>query len=379
MTRTFRRSALPVLLLFPLLFLILSTARAQGPGQAPPASVAVAEIQEGTIAPETEFVGTVYYPEVSEISGEVSGAVAEVLVEEGERVRKGAVLVRLDAEALGKTLAATRASHGQVLADLERARRDLGRIESLYKAESIAEQVYDENRFKVKSLEQRAASLAAEVGRLEVDLRKTTIRAPFGGVIIRKTVNRGEWVAPGRPLLTLALDDSVDVIVEVPGEVVQFARRGTAVVVKAAGKEMRGQVTAVIPSGDVATRTFPVKIRVANRDGLIEGMAARVTVPTGEAQKALIVSRDALVTAMGKTVVYAIVDVDDGIGKAKLVPVTVLGYKGMEAGIAGDGLRKGMPVVTKGNERLRDGQAVQIVGSGKGGPQAAASSGSGGK
>jgi RND family efflux transporter MFP subunit len=370
MTRTIRGSALSLLLLF----LLLSPARAQGPGQAPPASVAIAEIREGTVAPETEFIGTVYYPEVSEISAEVSGSVAEVGVEEGQRVRKGAVLVRLDTETIGKTLEAIRASHGQVLAELERARRDLGRIESLYKAESIAEQVYDENRFKVKALESRAASLVAEVERLEVDLRKTTVRAPFGGVIIKKTVNRGEWVSPGRPLLTLARDDSVDVIVEVPGEVVPFARRGTTVIVKAAGREMRGQVTAVVPSGDIATRTFPVKVRVANRGELIEGMAARVAVPTGEAQGALIVSRDALVTAMGRTVVYAVVD-----GKAKMIPVTVLGYKGMEAGIAGDGLRKGMPVVTKGNERLQDGQAVQVVGSGEGGPQAAASSGADGK
>jgi multidrug efflux pump subunit AcrA (membrane-fusion protein) len=155
---------------------------------------------------------------------------------------------------------------------------------------------------------------------------------------------------------SLARNDSVDVIVEVPGEVVGYARPGRTLDVKVGGAETKGTVVAVVPRGDIATRTFPVKVRVRNRYSLIEGMEARVSVPTGKSVLTLLVSRDAVVTVSGNTAVYAVED-----GKAKMVPVKVLQYEGGNAGIEGNGLRKGMTVVVKGNERLRDGQPVRVV------------------
>ena len=346
-------------------------ADAQEKGGPPPALVSVSEIREGTIAPRTEFIGTVFYPEVSEVSAEVSGGILEVLIDEGQRVRKGDVLVRLDPEILEKTLASTRATHGQVLVDLEKAGIDFRRMKSLYKQDAIAEQVYDENRFRVKSLEKKAESLQADTERLEAELRKKTIRAPSDGVIVKKLVDPGEWLSPGDKVASLARDDFVDVIVEVPGEVVAYARPGRTLDVKVGGAETKGEVTAVVPRGDIATRTFPVKVRVRNRYSLIEGMEARVAVPTGKSLRTLLVSRDAIVTVSGNTAVYAV----EG-GTAKMVPVKVLRYEGGDAGVEGNGLRKGMAVVVKGNERLRDGQPVQVVtgqgtvagGDGKGGP-----------
>ena len=341
------------------LFLLLCAVphlNAQEKGGPPPALVSVSEVREGTIAPRTEFVGTVFYPEVSEVSAEVSGGIVEVRIEEGQRARKGDALVLLDSELLQKTLASTRASHGQVLVDLEKAKLDFQRVGNLYREDAIAEQVYDENRFRVKSLEKKAESLQAEMERLEAELRKKTIRAPFDGGIVKKLVDPGEWLSPGDKVASLARNDSVDVIVEVPGEVVGYARPGRTLDVKVGGAETKGTVVAVVPRGDIATRTFPVKVRVRNRYSLIEGMEARVSVPTGKSVLTLLVSRDAVVTVSGNTAVYAVED-----GKAKMVPVKVLQYEGGNAGIEGNGLRKGMTVVVKGNERLRDGQPVRVV------------------
>ncbi len=342
--------------------LLLGAARpapAQEKGGPPPALVTVKEVREGMVDPVTEFVGTVYYPEVSEVSTEVSGSVVEVRFDEGYRVRKGEALVRLDRDLLEKTLESTRATREQNLADLEKARRDLGRIEKLYREESIAEQVYDENRFRVKSLEKKSESLEADVGRLEIELARKTVRAPFSGVVIKKHVERGEWLAPGMPVATLARDDTMEVVVEVPGDMLPFVKKGGTVRVRAAGKEIRGTVLAIVPRGDIATRTFPVKIRVPNRVPLIEGMEARVDIPSGRKEESLLVPRDALVTAMGQTVVFTVVD-----AKAKMVPVTVTRYLGTEAAVRTDGLGKGMEVMVKGHERIRDGQPVQVHPSG---------------
>jgi multidrug efflux pump subunit AcrA (membrane-fusion protein) len=114
-------------------------------------------------------------------------------------------------------------------------------------------------------------------------------------------------------------------------------------------------VTALIPRGDVATRNFPVKIRAANTQSFIEGMSATVWLPTAKTQSALIVSRDALISNSGRTVVFVI----EG-SRARALPVAVMAYAGAEVGIAGEGLREGMQVVVKGNERLRDGQEVMV-------------------
>lgn len=354
------------------LFLLMSVpcARAQEPQGPPPALVAVSEVREGRIAPQTEFVGTVYYRQVSEVASEVSGRVEQARVDEGDRVRKGDVLVRLDKALLEKTLASTRATHGQVLADLEKARRDLERITTLYRQEAIAEQVYDENRFRVKSLEKRAESLDAELERLAIELSKKDIRAPFAGVVVRKQVEVGEWLAPGGTVVTVARDDAVDAVVEVPGELVPLLSKGMTLSVQAGGKTMKGQVFAIVPRGDVGTRTFPVKVRVANRHSLIEGMEARVTVPTGAKERSLLVPRDAVVTVMGRSVVFTVAD-----SRAKMIPVRVILYDGSSAAVEAEGLREGMPVIVKGNERVRDGQPVVLSTGGKpgaapGGPPA---------
>ncbi len=326
----------------------------QGP---PPAVVVLGKARAGTVAPHSEFVGTFYFPEVSEVSSEVSGRVEEVSFEEGDRVREGEPLVRLDREILEKTLAGARASREQNQAELEKARKDFRRFESLYRQESVAESVYDENRFRALSLERKADSLQAEVERLEAELARKTIHAPFGGIIVEKKVDRGEWLSPGTVVGILARDDTMDAVVEVPGDILRYLTPGLSLPVRGGGGEMEGKVIAVVPRGEVATRTFPVKIRVPNRLRLVEGMEARVDVPTGRKGRALLVSRDALVPQGEQMAVFTV----EG-GAAKMIPVRVLRYLGAEVAVEGEGLSPGTPVVVKGNERLRPGQPVATGG-----------------
>lgn len=296
-------------------------------GMPPPANVVVSDVSTGMVAPEAEFVGTVYYREVSDVACEIDGKVEEVSFEEGQRIKKGNVLVKLNSDLL--------------LSDLEKAVIALDRVENLYKEELISEQAYDERRF--------------EVERLEISLSKKTLKAPFTGVIVKKHVERGEWLSPGSVVATIARDDVIDIIVEVPESIINIITPGMKVKVKAGGKEINGKIFVIIPLVNISTRTFPVKIRVKNNLSLIEGMEARVNLPIAKKEKALIVHRDAVITVFGNTVVFAVID-----SKAKMIPVKVIGYKGMRAGIQANGLKEGMKVVVKGNERLMDGQIVKI-------------------
>jgi RND family efflux transporter MFP subunit len=327
------------------------------PGGMPPALVKVADITEGEAQPMSDFIGTVYYPRVSDVAAEVSGRVGEVKFEGGRRVKKGATLVILGSDILDASIASTEASYGKVLVELERARKDLKRIENLFKEESIAESVYDEYHFKVKGLEYQAQALEAELERLSLEKDKKVIMAPFGGVVIEKSVEVGEWLSPGGKVAVVARDSSVDIIVNVPQHILGYLKQGSKVKVKSGGEGITGTIRAFIPRGDVATRTFPVKIRAKNPSGkLKEGMEASAVLPSGGKIKGLLVHRDAVIKKFGMDVVFVVME-----SKAKMIPVGVVGYHKDMVGIAGPGLGAGMKAVVKGNERIMDGQPVQVI------------------
>ncbi len=325
----------------------------QGP---PPAPVVTAKSTTGMVHPMIEFVGTVYYPEVSKVASEVDGRVDAVFFEEGRHVGQGRILVRLGADLMQKRLVSAQADHDKILADLENARIDNTRMEALFKAQTVSEREYDEARFKRQGLEMAAAAKQAEAERLQLEIEKKAIRTPFAGIVLEKLVSRGEWLSPGSGVAILARDDYVDVVVEVPQEILPFVRPDLEVEVVVGGRSVKGEVYAVIPMGDVATRTFPVKVRVRNVADLAQGMEGRVLLPSGERIESVIVPRDAVIRSRGQYVVYVVKD-----NAAQMTPVEVTAYMGLEAAVQGAGLVPGLDVVVKGNERLRPGQAVMAA------------------
>ncbi len=201
--------------------------------------------------------------------------------------------------------------------------------------------------------EKRAASLYAQFEQNKIELEKKIIRAPFDGVVIKRHVDRGEWISEGESVAVIGKDDVIDIVAELPEQFIQYIKIGMRVKAAANGKDFSGTVIAIVPRGDIATRTFPVKIRTANQYFLIEGMSARVTLPKGEIKETLIVPRDAVLLKFGKNVVFV---ADQS--KATMLPVEIIGFEGLDAGVASPGLKEDMFVVVEGNERLRDGQAI---------------------
>lgn len=348
-----------VIILFGLcIFLAYSPPRLWGQQKAkgpPPAGVSVVKVKPGRIAPRSEFIATVFYQEISETASETSGLASDVRFEEGQRVKKGQILVALGSEILRKRLQAARSIYEQVLSELEIARINLKRRAQLFEKKSISQQTYDENRYRVIGSEKRAASLDARAEQLAIELEKKTIRAPFAGVVIKRHVDRGEWISEGETVAVIGKDDVIDIVAQLPEQIIRYVKIGMQVRAAANGQDFSATVTAIVPRGDVSTRTFPVKIRTPNQFALIEGMSARVTLPKGEIQKTLIVPRDAVISKFGQTVVFTVEN-----SRATLLPVQIIGFEGLDAGVASPGLKEGMLVVVDGNERLRDGQAVSF-------------------
>ena len=328
------------------------TAKPQGP---PPALVEVAQITRGEAEPMVEFVGTVYYSRKSNLAAEVEGVVDQVFFEEGYRVKKGDPLVSMGTDILDTVINGTKADYELVLVELEQAEKELKRREPLYKEGSVSESSYDEYYFKSKMLKSRALSIKASLDRLLLEKKKKKIRAPFDSIVVQKNAEKGEWIMEGGTVAVIADDSLVDIVVNVPAEMLKYLKPGKKLTVKSESEQFTGEFFSFVPKGDVATRNFDVKIRLPNSKGLIEGMEARALVPSAEKREGLKVPRDAVIDKFGKNVIWLAKD-----AAAKMVPVQVVGYDGMSVAVAGPGLADGDMVVVKGNERLREGQQVRI-------------------
>lgn len=324
-------------------------------GGPPPMLVAVAEIVQGSAEPMQELVGTVYFSRVSKVAAEVDGLVSAVAVEDGDRVKAGAALVSLQTDILQTNITKTRNAYEQAVIDMEQGRKDLQRLESLHADNLIADTTYDAQSTRSQGLEKQAASLQAELDRLQLEKQKKIIRAPFSGLVLKREVEKGEWVNIGGVVAVVADDREVDIVVDIPERLIGFMKKGREVSIASGNQTYTGRYIALIPQGDIATRTFSIKIRMKNKSGLIEGMAARASLPSGPKQDGLLVPRDAVINQFGQQVVLLAVD-----GKAKLVPIQINGYQGMQVAVTGPDLAAGQQVVVKGNERIRDGQAIRF-------------------
>lgn len=327
-----------------------------GPPNQGPAKVVATEGREGVLAPQAEYRGTVYFKEVSEVATEVQGKVIAVLFEEGQSVRKGHLLVRLDDELLKKDLAARQAALDRDRIELEIAELRYRRSESLVEEGLATPEQFDEYRFDVKALQFQLSATQAEFERIQTILKKSTISAPFDGIVIERSTEIGEWKSDGDTVAVIARESEYSVLVDVPESSIAWIEPGREVELKIGGRTVLGNVDTIIPRGDIPTRTFPVKIRVETRAQLLEGMAALARLPTGDEVACIIVPRDALLHQSGEDVVYTVQD-----AVARRHPVRVIGYEGLFAGISAPELTPGHLYIVAGHERLRSGDRIELL------------------
>ena len=294
------------------------------------------------------FIGSVVYEQSAKVASQGSGAVVYVNFKEGDKVKKGQVLNQLDNQIIKAQISSLKASLNEVLVSLKRAKKDLVRYETLIKQDAVSQSVYDDNYFNVESLQNKVVSLEANIKAKEIEMLKKVTLAPFDGVIISKNVELGDWAQQGGLVAELVNTKSAQVEVNLPSAVVSVLKPKMPTSVIIANKNYEAFVDAIIPKGDIATRTFPVKLSfVKNPEFLFEGMAATIEIQSGQNVQALLVPRDAILKRFGQNVVF----IDDK-GSAMMIPVTTVGYTKGKVAVNGAGLREGARVVTKGNERI---------------------------
>jgi RND family efflux transporter MFP subunit len=330
----------------------------QGPPSVP---VQVAPVIQDTVSEQITLVGTTEAIARSLVAAEVSGLVEDFPVREGDFVKKGEVVARLAAtDALIRLKAATAAKE-KVRANLIFAEKELARCRELKDTDSIAARKYDEALYTQQSLEQELLGAEAQIDLLKDEIQKKTVRAPFAGFVAKEHTQVGEWLSVGGPREVVTLVDlgHIRITVDVPERYIVKLSPGGAVRVQVESlphETVIGKIAAILPEGDPNARTFAVRVTLPNPGFKIKsGMEVRAVFDLGTKKNALLVPKDAIVTAGANRVVYLVMS-----AVAQPVPVTVTGYYDGSVAVEG-AINPGDRVVVRGNERLRPGQSVQIL------------------
>jgi len=335
------------------------TTKAPAVTEAPAPPVHVATLRTEAVTPISTATAEILANRQSNLRSETAGRVVDVLVEAGDRAKEGQVLLRLDVGRPASAAQAANAAVAQSEARLNQAQREQARTKSLVQTGGLPEQRLDdaEDSVRLASAARDAARAQARLARR--GLTEAVIRAPFGGTVVERTVELGEYLGPGSPLLTLAdtsllkarvlLDprEAIDVAVGSKASISVYARPG---------EMFGGRVVRVGEVIDPRTRRLPVEVELDDHDGRLRpGLVARFAVETGEPRMVMRVPLEGVFERFGSQHVYVI---EDGVAERRAI---VLGLVGAGFAEVTEGLEPGETVVVKGVTRVVAGSKVQVV------------------
>jgi RND family efflux transporter MFP subunit len=322
--------------------------------KAPPPNVRVAEATIQSLAATTLVPGTVVSRNDAKLAAEVTGRLIEV-AEVGTVAARGDVVAKIEDTVI-------RLRMEELQAEVERA---MARLKYLESEEQRYVKLAESNLAAATKLEEtlsdrdvsRSDLQVAKVrlAQIEDQLDRTSIKAPFGGIVVERLMMPGERVDIGRNVVRMVDQQHLEVIARAPLEYYSFVRPGQQLELRTGSVITIGMVRTVVAVGSENTHQFELRLDI-DSDRFPVGQTLRVSVPTSDIRDALVVPRDALVLRPGGISVF-IVDKD---GKARQVVVTTGIGTGQQIEIIGD-LADGDTVIIRGNERLRPGQVVSIM------------------
>ena len=321
-------------------------------------AVRVAAVEAAQVPVLVKAVGSTEPHARAMLSTRLMGRIAQVAVNEGERVERGQVLVRIESEDLTARRRQAEAGLKEARAVLANAEKNVERMRNLYRENAVPQQKLDEVETGYTRAQAGAAAAAQGLREVEVNLEYSAVKSPLDGVVVQKFVQLGDMAAPGAPLLAVEQQDTIKVTVEVNERDRTYVIVGQQVEVEIGALKnapvRRGRIEALIPAADPGSRSYQVKVVLANADGAIgSGMFARVGFPKGE-RAALLVPAAAVVREGQLEGVYTVAD-----GRARLRWVRLGRFWGEKVEVL-SGLEAGARVVVGGKEELRDGRRVEV-------------------
>lgn len=254
---------------------------------------AKAELIRG--AGDVTVSGTVSSRETARVASRILGYVIELNVDAGSKVKKGDVLLRVDTKEMAERESQARAALESAEAELVKARNDFERYKILFEKESIARKDYDDAlaRYETaQAAEKRARAALDEAGTM---LSYGTVTAPFDGLVAERSVNVGDLASPGRPLMTIYMPGTLELVAAVGEQYAEFLRPDVPVrlEVQSVGIKQDSAIREVVPQRDERTRTITVKAPLTEAPGLGPGLYGTMTFHTA-ASEVIVIPKAAL-------------------------------------------------------------------------------------
>jgi RND family efflux transporter MFP subunit len=338
-------------------------------------SVNVAKASVQDIAKTESFSGIIRGKNEVYIMPKAAARVTGIYVKPGDKVSAGQTLITLDNSDYEAAL--KRAEAGLALAEagkrtnelnLEQARINYERTKSLHDAGAVSDQQLEAAQTQYLSLSAgtvEASVAQAQAGLLEVrkQMENCNITSPINGVVGNINLSLGDNALPASQAAIVTETGQLEVEVLVGEAEIGYIQQGSSVevVVNAVrDKPFKGIVENISTVADTAKHTYPDKVSLGNKDGLIRsGMFAEVRISTISKRNVVCVPANAVVPMNGRTVVYIVdkdkrarqVDVTTGIENSKYIEIV-------------KGLKSGQQIITKGNTLINEGTLVRVVGGG---------------
>jgi RND family efflux transporter MFP subunit len=297
-------------------------------GAAEPAAQAPAAMQVGqenvvrvardTIVAGPIISGQVRAREEATVRAEIGGPVLQVTVEEGQAVRKGALLARIEGTAQEDAQRSAQSAVRSAENQLALAKREAERTEQLVAGGALAVRDLDQARTAVTQVEAQLADARARLVAAEKSFGDAVLRAPLTGVVSDRAVNVGDVVSPGTAMFTIIDPSSMRLEASVPSDELSVLRVGVRVQFRVRGSDqtVEGKIERISPSTDPATGQVPIFVSIPNAAGrLVAGLYAEGRVVADSAE-GLVVPLNAVNTSGSEPWVLRVVD-----GKTEKVAV----------------------------------------------------------
>ncbi len=333
-----------------------------GPGMQTAVTIQTTNVQRISIQRQVDLAGSLISPDQARVSSEVAGVIRRVLVDLGQEVAVGQVVVKLDPTELDLALQRARSQLRQTeaqlgidgvrikeplpdeqissvrmaVANLEDARAQFRRAQRLREQKLLSQADLDAAETRVKVTEANHQSALETVQSLKATLQErrhavqlaekklndTDIRASVAGQVAERLVQQGEFIRENTPVISIVQMNPLKLRTAIQERYAGLVRDGLPVefsVESAPGQKFAGRVSNVSPSVDQATRTFPVEILVDNRNRQLKpGFFAKGIILTHRDENVMAIPEDAISTLAGISNVYVIEN-----GKAKQQQVTL--------------------------------------------------------
>ena len=294
---------------------------------------------------QLQAIGTLLSNEGVVVMSEIPGRIERIGFIEGENVRSGQLLVKLDSSVL--TAEFDRAEASRALSE-----KNYKRSTALLNDNAISEIEHDE-AYALWQLDEATTRLA------KAQRQKTVIKTPFAGTIGLRNVSLGDYIQPGQPLVNLEDVSQLKIDFSVPEKYSSKIKAGQKFSVTTAAygdRQFVGQVYAVNPLIDAKSRTLVLRGRIDNQEGLLRpGLFAKVKLVLSTKADSIFIPEQALIPQPATQLVFKVVD-----GAAQMVPVqTGQRRKGWVEVV--DGLVAGDIVITGGHQKIGPGSPVHSI------------------